>query len=653
VEQRYETELVKNCLIPMSDGVTLAADLYRQPVVQPVPALLSFYPYHKDDYIGCLFEGPLCTLAQAGYASLLVDVRGTGNSGGFTVNFMGERERRDYYEAVEWAAVQTWCDGNVGVWGVSYGSVAALLAAAEAPPHLGAVAGFHGALDKWSDFFFVGGRLSLLSFVALWAPGRAGQNFMPPGYRDPEGRWVSVWREHLRKNVPWLVTAFDLAASGEVQTEPISVTLERIQPPTYLWAGWRDMAPKEMIEAYQSIKGPKKLTVGPWMHELPDAARAVRVDYLHELLRWFDYWLRGEDTGIMDEPPVSIWVQEADAWVHEEDFPPTDLQERVFYLGPRGALIEAAPSGREGGTDSFGYHATVGVYGELRTPMLGGVGLGRDQRFDELKGLTYTTPSLEEDIEICGVPQALIQHASTTPDALLVVKLCDVAPDGRSNLITSGWLDVDRSKRYPSTWGEVSDDGSTVHLNLIPTAYLVRAGHRLRVFVSGSDFPLLLPSRGPGQITVAWGKEPLSLVRLPIRPPRKEARKPAFLTPVETAPVPTRAPIYRIEQNPVEGTVTVRFESSQSFGIDGGEGRATVSRADRCSVTASERQPSEPSAHAESEACWESQNEKVEVCTVMAFRPVGLELSVNITLNGAPYWGKVWSRHWPQREWAI
>jgi len=256
-------------------------------------------------------------------------------------------------------------------------------------------------------------------------------------------------------------------------------------------------------------------------------------------------------------------------------------------------------------------------------------------------------------MEICGVPQAVIQHASTTPDPLLVVKLCDVAPDGTSSLITSGWLDVDRSKRYPSSWGKVSDDGSSVHLYLIPTAYLVRAGHRLRVFVSGSDFPRLLPSRGPGQITIAWGKEPLSLVRLPIRATDKKTRKPLFLTPLETAFVPTRAPIYRIERNPVEGTVSVRFESSQSFGIDGAEALATVSRTDRCRVTASERQPSEPSAHAESEACWESETERVELRTVMAFRPVGLELGVNITLNGLPYWQKVWSRHWPEREWAI
>ena len=649
MEERYQTELVKNCLIPMSDGVTLAADLYRPLVDHPVPTLLSFYPYHKDDDIGPgYFEGALRAMAQAGYACLLVDVRGTGNSGGSTLFLMGERERRDYYEAVEWAAGQQWCDGKVGVWGLSYGSMAALLTAAECPPHLGAVAAFHGAGDQWDDFVFIGGRLSLLQFVANWGSWMAGWNFMPPGYRDSDGRWLSVWREHLESNVPWLITALDLASSGEVEPEPASTTLARIQTPTYLWAGWHDIFPKAMVEAYQGIKGPKKLTVGPWVHVMPDVGHAGRIDYLHELQRWFDYWLRGQDTGIMDEPPVAIWVQRAETWVYEEDFPPPVVEERAVYLGPKGTLSESVPTVDGGDTDSFEYDATVGVYADLWEPMGLGLGLPLDQRFDELKAITYTTPPLDEDMEICGAPKAVIQYASTEKSPLLAVKLCDVAPDGRSNLITMGWLDVDRAKGGALSWGEVSQSGSSVRLCLIPTAYSVPRGHRLRVFLAGSDFPRLLPSRGPGQISVGWGKEPLSSVRLPVRPPRGELKKPPFLTPQEIPHVPVRAPMWRIEQNPAEMTTTVRLGFSQSLGIDGGEGPATVSYTHRCSATASQRQPSQPSARAVSEACWESEKEKVELYTVMVFRRLGVELSVSITLNSAPYWERRWSSRWSE-----
>ncbi len=649
MEERYQTELVKNRLIPMSDGVTLGADLYRPLVDHPVPALLSFYPYHKDDDMGPgYFEGALRAMAQAGYGCLLVDVRGTGNSGGSTVFPQMERERRDYYEAVEWAANELWCDGNVGVWGVSYGSMAALLAALENPPHLGAVAAFHGARVISDDFLCTGGRLGLLQSIANWSSWMVGQNLMPPGYRDAEGRWRSVWKEHLEHNVPYLVTALDRLWSAPGEFEGTSVGLEGIETPVHLWAGWHDLFPKAMVEAYQSIRGPKKLTVGPWVHVMPDVGHAGRIDYLHEVQRWFDHWLRGVDTGIMDEPSVAIWVQGADTWVYEDEFPPAEVDASVLYLAEGGSLSESPPT--TSGTDTFPYDATVGICSDLVDPMGVVTGLPQDQRFDELKGMTYTTAPLPDDVEVCGVPEAVVKYSSNVRDGMLVVKLCDVAPDGRSTLITEGWVDEKWAKSQATTWGNVSADGSRVHLHLIPTSYLVRGGHRVRVFVAGSNFPRLLPSVGPGEITVEWGAEPLSLVRVPVRMPRTEVQTPRFLIPQEIPHVPVAAPSWRIEQNPIEMTTTVRMEYSQSLGIDGGEGPATVSYMHRCSVTAGQRQPSQPSAHAESEACWESDKEKIQLQTTMAFWPVGLDLGVSITLNGVPYWRKDWRRTWREER---
>jgi putative CocE/NonD family hydrolase len=641
----YETELVKNCLIPMSDGVTLAADLYRPRVDEPVPALMSFYPYHKDDDMGPgYFEGALRALAQAGYACLLVDVRGTGSSGGHTAFPQMERERRDYHEAVEWVAGQPWCDGEVGVWGLSYGSIAALLTAVENPPHLGAVAAFHGARVISDDFLCTGGRLGLLQAVANWSSWMAGQNFMPPGYRDPQGRWLTVWREHLEHNVPYLVTALDRLWSSPDGFQPTVADLKRIDSPVFLWVGWHDLFPKAMVEAYQSVQGPKKMTVGPWVHVMPDVGHAGRVDYLLELQRWFDHWLRGVDTGVMDEPPVAMWVQGEEAWVYEDDFPPAEVEVRVLYLDEGGTLSESPP--RASGSDTFPYDATVGVCSDLVDPMGVVTGLPRDQRFDEIKGKTYTTAPLAEDLEICGVPQTTVKYSSGAQDKMLVVKLCDVAPDGRSTLITEGWVDDHWAKTQETTWGQVSEDGSSVRLSLVPTSYVVRSGHRLRVFIAGSNFPRLLPSVGPGEITVEWGAEPLSLVGVPVRLPRAEVRRPDFTVAPEVPHVPVAASTWRIEQDPVAATTTVRMEYAQSLGIDGGEGPATVTYTHRCSATASQAQPSQPSAHAESEACWESDREQVKLETAMVFRPVELDLNLIITLNGVPYWQKQWHREW-------
>lgn len=645
---RHQTELVKNCLIPMSDGVTLGADLYRPLTDHPVPALLSFYPYHKDDGIGPgYFEGPLRSLAQAGYACLLVDIRGTGNSGGYTVAPLEKRERRDLYEAVEWAAQQEWCDGKVGVWGLSYGSMAALLAAADSPPHLGAVAAFHGAGDLWDHWLLIGGRLGMLQVVANWSAWMTGWNFMPPGYRDAEGRWRKVWREHLESNVPYLVTTLDRLASGEVQLEAYSETLKGIRTPVYLWAGWHDIFPKAMAEAYGAIQAPKKLTAGPWLHVMPDVGHAGRVDYLYELQRWFDYWLRGEDTGIMDEPPVAVWVQEEETWAYEDDFPPPDVEKQVYYLAPQGALSHTAPTVE--GSDSVQYDATVGVCADLWDPMGWGIGLPLDQRFDEAKGLVYTTAPLEADMEICGAPEAVIGLASTLRDPLLVVKLCDLAPDGRSSLITTGWVDPKWAQSHATDWGRVLEDGSRLHLSLIPTCYVVRAGHRLRVFVAGADFPRLLPSCGPGELSVAWGGESQSLVEVPVRPPRERAGRPSFHIPQEAPHVAVRPAIWRMERRPIEGTMTVHTGDTISLGIDGGEGPATVWGTHRCSATASESGHCQPSVYAKSETCWENEKEKIELRTVVAYRPTGLDVGVDVLLNGTSYWHKGWSRDWPEQ----
>ena len=641
MEAEYQTTLVKNCLLEMSDGVTLAADLYQPVTDQPVPALLTFTPYHKDGWFPLAYAELVRAMAQLGYACLVVDVRGTGNSGGSTPFPFHERELRDYYEAVEWAAEQQWCSGKVGVWGKSYSSMGALLTAISDPPHLGAVVCFHGAARrKYYDQVFAGGRARLMETLAQFAPRMTCWNFMPPAYRDPEGRWLSVWKEHLDSNVPWLISAADLTAKGGAKAAPDPVKFDQIRTPVYLWAGWRDVMVKEMVAAYQSIRAPKKLTVGPWQHVLPDEGHAARIDHLSQLQRWFDHWLKDRDTGVMDEPPVSMWVQEAATWVYEEDFPPPEVEDWTPYLGPERALSDDAPSATGGGTDSFEYDATVGAYADFRHP----AAIGMDQRFEEFKGLTYTTPPLEEDLEICGVPEVVLHYASTMADALLSVRLCDVGPDGRSILISEGWLDAAEAVNLENIWGHLSDGGSVAHLSLVPTAYLVRAGRRLRLFVSGSSFPRLMPSVGAGEITIKHGKEGPSLVRLPIRPARPESLGPAFLIPREIPHHGVRAPLWRIEHDPGSATMTVRIGLFNDVSVDGGEAPASVSYAHECSTTASMSQPSQPVGHSESWGRWETENEKVEVHLVSVFRPTGTEVSVEITLNGAPYWEKRWSR---------
>jgi hypothetical protein len=353
--------------------------------------------------------------------------------------------------------------------------------------------------------------------------------------------------------------------------------------------------------------------------------------------RWFDHWLLGLDTGVTDEPPVSIWVQGAENWVYEEDFPPPEAEQRALYLGAEGALSREAPTGS--GSDSFQYDATAGAYADFRHPDA----LRTDQRLDELKGLTYTTQPLDEDMEICGVPEAVLTYSSTMPDTLLVVKLCDVDPDGKSVLITEGWLETQQANSLATSWGHLSEDGSSAHLNLVPTAYLLRAGQRLRVSVTASCFPRLMPNLGPGEISIERARNGASCVRIPVRPPRRDPLRPKYVMPRDIPHFSARPPLWRIEHDPGGATTTVRLGLYNDVAVDGGEAPASVSYVHECSSVASQRQPSQPVGRSESWGRWTSEHEKVEVHLVSVFRPTGTELSVEITLNGAPYWEKRWS----------
>src|SRR5262245_62518680 len=156
-ETLRDIEIERNLLIPLSDGAELSADLYRPAGKGPFPALISFYPYHHDDFMGAMNEAPRRYFAARGYAHLLVDFRGLGGSSGVAWSAMDRGEARDGAEAIEWIARQPWCDGNVGMWGLSYGGISSLKVAAENPPHLRAIVPLQGSVDIYHDYLYPGG----------------------------------------------------------------------------------------------------------------------------------------------------------------------------------------------------------------------------------------------------------------------------------------------------------------------------------------------------------------------------------------------------------------------------------------------------------------------------------------------------------------
>lgn len=589
-EEPCEVRLEKNLLIPLSDGVSLAADLYLPERSEPVPTLISYYPYHKDDFIGTMLEYPRRYFAERGYAHLLVDLRGLGSSDGVAWEALDSREGKDGAEIVEWAARQPWCDGNVGMWGISYGGVTSLQTASERPPHLKAIVPIYASVDAYLDFIYPGGCLNCLGVFGTWGSFMVAMNLMPPGYQDSQGRWYRVWKERLEKGQPHVLHWQDHPNHDKYWQSRI-IPIKNINVPTFVIGAWRDLFPETMVKLYEELSVPKKLFMGPWTHASMDVYPFEPWDYIYELKRWWDYWLKGEKNGIMDEPPVTMYVQGANSWKYENEWPILRTKERTLFLSEGSTLIDHA-SGKEE-SDIYQAIPTVGAMAGLWDPLALCIGLPLDQGPDDLQSLTYMTDPLREDVEISGSPEAVLYVALESGEEVhLVAKLNDVGQDGNSSLITTGCLKGSHHHSHerpePVKPGEVYE----FRIPLWATSYLVPKGHRLRLSVSCSDFPRIWSTCTNPKIRLFFGRGRASSVRIPVVPfPATPMPVPSVRRPDPTVNrfpyIIDAAPLWKIEQDMVSGTLTVETGSMEQIRIPSG-GKLQQSHTVKAIITASQ-----------------------------------------------------------------
>ncbi len=477
----FEVEIVRDCAIPVG-GAMLAADLHLPVVGRPAPALVTLVPYPKDGIAGIAAWAANRFFAAHGYATLLVDMRGTGASGGLPRPPFDPGDADDGAAVVQWAAEQPWCTGDVGMWGVSYGAFTALATAARGPGALKAIAAVMGFVDPERDFVHPSGRRGYLASLGMWSLSTLVQHVMPPLLDDRELQ--RRWRERVEQAEPFVL---DLLrhGPGDPAWRTRAVDVSSIRVPTLCVAGWRDLFCEPTLRAYEAIEAPKELLVGPWMHTLPDESPDAPADFLALALGWWERWLQGRYDDSRAGSRATVYVQGRGEWRSLRTWPPSAARTLRLHAGTDGSLHEAPA---EAGRIARPLDATVGAHGDWWGLPSRGFGRVRDQHEDDARSLAFTTEPLERPLEICGVPRAGV--VANGADAI-VVKLADVGPNGRSILITSG------------TRAEPSSEP----LELIPTAYLVPAGHRLRLAVSGGDFPRLWPTAGTAGIEVECGSE--------------------------------------------------------------------------------------------------------------------------------------------------
>lgn len=498
-------------LIPLDDGTELAASVYFPDAPGSFPVVMTCLPYHKDELFGTFIDPPNRYFAARGYAAVVVDLRGTGASTGRAHQaFAQAPERVDCAEAVEWIAQQAWCNGNVGMWGISYGGITALATATLQPPHLKAIAPVVGGCpDQYLDWFAPGGCPKFLR-PHLWATTQLAHQLSPPMHHDPEGRWYRVWRDRLDDaRDPWILPWHDHQTQDAFWADKVS-EIERIKVPTFLIGGWRDIFAEGNMRTFERIDAPRRLLMGPWLHGFPAAFPNAPVDHLAEICRWWDEWLGDKTTGVRDEPRVTLYVQGSGFWAQEPDWPPAKAAETTLFLDKDGLLDVNSPQ-REA---SVVYRAdpTVGVTAGDNNP--GGDPL--DQGADDMRSLLFETAPLAQPLMIAGSSEAVLHLAiEDASEANLVVRLCDVAPDGTSTLIATGWLKA--SHRLSHTEPEPVEPGRVYEFRvpIWATAWEVVAGHRLRLAFSCADFPRIWPTTENPNVRVQVGGTQASCVRIP------------------------------------------------------------------------------------------------------------------------------------------
>ncbi|MBF4618660.1 CocE/NonD family hydrolase [Clavibacter sp. VKM Ac-2873] len=528
--------------IPMPDGTPLHARVWAPAGDEPVPALLEYLPYRLDDWTAPRDSERHPWYAAHGYASIRVDIRGTGSSDGLFVDEYSAQELDDGVAVIEWIAAQDWCTGAVGVFGISWGGFNGLQLAARAPEALKAVVTVCSTDDRFdNDVHYMGGAVLGID-MAAWGATMFAFNSRPPRPEVVGDCWVGRWRERLEANRPmtptWLAhqERDDYWRHGSVCEDYSSIGAAVLAV-----GGWADPYRDAVLRLVENLPGPVKGIVGPWSHQYPDRGLAPgpSIGFLQETLRWWDRWLKGVDTGVEadpalraflsdSEPPATSYPERTGRWVAAESWPPpaSDAAQPVLSL------------------TAFHGPAAVGDAVVVRSPQRTGLDAGRffpfgnatdlppDQRAEDGLSVCFDL-LLDEPLDVLGNVLVDLAVTSDLPDANLVLRLCDVAPDGASTLVTRGALNlntrIDRARNDPMVPGSEE----VVRVPLVSTGHAFPAGHRLRIAVSSAYWPWIWPHAHEATLVVAPSR---SAVTLPVWT-RAEDDGVRFAEPEQSTPI--------------------------------------------------------------------------------------------------------------------
>ncbi|ETP23008.1 hypothetical protein F441_03786 [Phytophthora nicotianae CJ01A1] len=581
-----EVHVLENVWIPVDAETRLSARIWLpKSSTTKFSVVLEYIPYRKSDWTSTRDASNHVWLAQRGFAVARVDIRGSGNSEGHYYGEYTPQELQDGVMVIEWLASQSWCSGSVGVFGKSWGGFNGLQLAAMAPPALRGVVSLYSIDDRYADDVHYMGGAVLGSEALSWTTVMFSLNALPmaPETVGSEVEWKRRYKERLERQFPWLhewlahQTRDDFWEHGS-----ICEAYDKVKCPVLEIGGWNDGYFNGVARMIKGMKSsPSKGVVGPWSHNWPNhATPGPQVGFLEMCRQWWDYSLNGRtDEPATRFPDLQLFVKDEienttarileypGKWCGVGDVEKLEQKFVTFYCssddGYKLQTTTEPPSARE---RVIGLNSLQGAWsGEWLS--FGGEDMPGNQVNEDALATTWSTGLLNEDIEIVGRPQISLFVKSNKPQVLIMARLSDVAPSGKSTLITRGVLNL--SHRHGHKLEELSympiGEGTRVNWQLNACAYTLRAGHTLVLSLTPNYWPMVWPSPEPAELTVSFAES--NLLKLPVLPEGPAPTDNAATCPVRDYPLDAGTPSRTIslrEAPPLERNLTLLLSETDS-----------------------------------------------------------------------------------------
>ncbi|MCB1380763.1 MAG: CocE/NonD family hydrolase [Alphaproteobacteria bacterium] len=534
---------VENFFITLSDGTKLAARMWlpRDAEKAPVPAVLEYLPYRKRDgtHVRDALTHPY--LAGHGYAAIRVDMRGNGDSDGLMEDEYAKQEQDDALEVIAWIARQTWCTGKVGMFGISWGGFNALQVAARKPPALKAIVTICSTDDRYEDdVHYKGG--TVINEMLGWAATMLAYSSRPPDPKIVGNKWRKMWMQRLQ-NEPFLVIPWLSHPHRDAYWKHGSVCEDwaAVEAPTLVVGGWNDAYSNAIPRLMKGLRTSRKAIIGPWAHKYPHfAVPEPRIGFLQEMLRWWDQWLKNEPSGITRDADYRYYIMDAykpgsfperinGRWVGDSFWGFGNVDTKKWWLNAGGAI---GPTASEETAATVSSRQTTGADGGEYCIIWLGPEFPGDQRRDDEQSITFDTPALITDVDIVGQPAVDLEFSVDKPVAHIAVRLNDVWPTGEVSRITYHLQNLCMRDSRDKPTALEPGKRYRMKIKLDDIAWRIPKGHRIRVSVSTSYFPMMWPAPEPVTLTIYTGKSQLHL------PVRKDmaGETPLFWKPAEAAP---------------------------------------------------------------------------------------------------------------------